>query len=202
MKLFYKPGACSLASHIILREAGADFELEAVDTDSGRTASDHNYRDVNPKGYVPALQLASGEVLTEGAVVLQFIADRFAPGQLIPAPGTFERVRVQEFLNYIGSELHKAFGPFFSASATEADKENARASLDVKFAYLNEVLSDGRVYLQGGSFSVADAYLFVVSNWANFVGIDLQNWPLVAEFTARIAKRPAVQAALQAEGLV
>ncbi len=202
MKLFYKPGACSLASHIVLREAGADFELEAVDTDAGRTESGQDYRLINPKGYVPALQLASGEVLTEGAAVLQYLADRCAPGQLAPQAGTFERVRVQEWLNYTGSELHKAFSPFFSGTATQADKDTAEVSLNVKFSYLNELLSDGREYLSGGRFTVADAYLFVVSNWANFVGIDLQRWPRVADFVSRIAKRPAVQSALQAEGLI
>ena len=142
MKLFYKPGACSLASHIILREAGASFELEAVDTDISRTQSGDNFLEINPKGYVPALQLASGEVLTEGAAVLQYIADHCAPGRLAPIAGTLERVRLQEHLNYVSSELHKAFGAFFSGTATDADKDNARASLSSKFNYLNDLFSE------------------------------------------------------------
>ncbi|WP_261842040.1 glutathione transferase GstA [Aliamphritea ceti] len=202
MKLFYKPGACSLASHIILRESGAGFELEAVDTDIGRTQSGMDFSEINPKGYVPVLQLESGDVLTEGAAILQYIADHCAPGRLAPTAGTIERVRLQEHLNYVSSELHKAFGAFFSGTATEADKDNARASLNSKFNYLNDLFADDREYLSGSDFSVADAYLFVVSNWANFVGINLHPWPRIARFVERVSKRPAVQEAFKAEGLV
>lgn len=202
MKLFYKQGACSLATHIILREAGVAFDLELVDTDTGVTASGLDYREINPKGYVPALQLASGEVLTEGAAVLQYVADQYGNGELVPEAGSLSRVRVQEYLNYVSAELHKSFAAFFTATATAEDKHNAELSLAKKFAYLNSLFADGREYLVADRFSIADAYLFVVSNWANFVGIDLQRWPEVAAFVSRITARPAVQAALREEGLV
>ena len=202
MKLFYKPGACSLASHIVLHEVGATFESVEVDTDAGRTKQGEDFSKVNPKGYVPALQIDSGDVLTEGAAVLQYIADQYPQSGLAPASGTMARVRMQEYLNYVSSELHKAFGPFFSGSANEEDKKQAGGNVADKFDYVESLLSDGRAYLLGEDFSVADAYLFVVSNWSNFVGIDLNNWPNVAAFVDRVANRPASQAAMKAEGLI
>ncbi|USG62037.1 glutathione transferase GstA [Sneathiella marina] len=202
MKLFYKPGACSLATHIILHEVGATFELDEVDTEAGQTKSDLDYKKINPKGYVPALELVSGEILTEGASILQYIADQNPQSGLTPAAETIARARLQEYLNYTGSELHKAFGPYFSNSASNEDKEEAGLNVAKKFDYLNGLLSDGRTYLLGDKFSVADAYLFVVSNWSNFVGIDLKKWPNVAVFVERVAKRPATQAAMTAEGLL
>lgn len=202
MKLYYKPGACPLASHIILHEVGATFELDEVDTDAGRTKTGLDYKKINPKGYVPALELDSGEVLTEGASILQYIADQYPESGLAPATGTVARARLQEYLNYVGSELHKAFGPFFSSSATDEDKKEAGLNVAKKFDYVNDLLSDGRTYLLGDKFSVADAYMFVVSNWSNFVGVDLKKWPNVAAFVERVAKRPAAQAAMKAEGLV
>jgi glutathione S-transferase len=202
MKLFNKPGACSLASHIILNEVGVMFELDEVDTDMGRTKSGLDYTKINPKGYVPALELTSGEVLTEGGAILQYIADQHPQCGLTPAVGTIARARLQEYLNYTSSELHKAFGPFFSSTASDDDKETARANVAMKFDYLNELFDDGRTYLLGDKFSVADSYLFVVSNWSNFVGIDLKNWPNIAEFVDRVANRPATQAAMKAEGLL
>lgn len=202
MKLFYKPGACSLASHIVLREVGATFESVEVDTDAGRTMQGEDYSKVNPKGYVPALQIDSGDVLTEGAAVLQYIADQYPQSGLAPASGTMARVRMQEYLNYVSSELHKAFGPFFSDSANEEDKKRAGGNVADKLDYVESLLSDGRAYLLGEDFSVADAYLFVISNWSNFVGIDLNNWPNVAAFVDRVANRPASQAAMKAEGLI
>ncbi len=202
MKLFYKPGACSLASHIVLREVGATFELEKVDTDTGLTEHDLDYGKINPKGYVPALQLDSGEILTEGVSILQYIAGQNPDSGLSSATGTIARARQQEYLNYVASELHKAFGPFFSGSATENDKKKANLKIAKNFDYVNDLLSDGRSYLLGDDFSVADSYLFVVSNWSNFVGIDLKKWPNVAAFVERVAKRPAAQAAMKAEGLI
>jgi len=202
MKLFYKPGACSLASHIVLLEVGATFESVEVDTDAGRTKQGEDYSKVNPKGYVPALQLNSGDVLTEGAAVLQYIADQYPQSGLAPASGTMARVRMQEYLNYVSSELHKAFGPFFSSSANDEDKKQAGGNVADKLDYVESLLSDGRAYLLGEDFSVADAYLFVTSNWSNFVGIDLSNWPNVAAFVDRVANRPASQAAMEAEGLI
>jgi len=202
MKLYNKAGACSLASHIVLREVGATFDLENVDTDKGVTESGLDYGKINPKGYVPSLELDSGEILTEGASVLQYIADQNPDSGLVPAMGTVARARLQEYLNYTASELHKAFNPYFSAAATDHDKKLAGVNVAKKFDYLDGLFSDGRSYLLGDNFSVADSYMFVVSNWANFVGIDLKQWPKVAAFVERVAKRPAAQAAMKAEGLI
>jgi glutathione S-transferase len=202
MKLYNKPGACSLASHIVLIEVGATFDVDEVDTELGKTKSGLDYSDINPKGYVPALELDTGEVLTEGPSILQYIADQNPQSSLAPAVGTIARTRMQEYLNYTGAELHKAFGPFFSTTATDEDKEMAGANVAKKFDYLNALFGDGRTYLLGDNFSVADAYLFVVSNWSNFVGIDLKNWPNIAAFVDRVANRPAAQAAMKAEGLL
>ncbi len=202
MKLFYKPGACSLASHIVLREVGASFELVKVDTDTGLTENGLDYGKINPKGYVPALKLDSGEILTEGASILQYIASQNPGSGLSPATRTIAHARQQEYLNYVASELHKAFGPFFFSTATEDDKKKANVKVAKNFDYVNDLFSDGRSYLLGDDFSVADSYLFVVSNWSNFVEIDLKKWPNVAAFVERIAKRPAVQAAMKAEGLI
>lgn len=202
MKLYYKAGACSLASHIALQETGTEFSIEAVDTAKGETASGADFRAINPKGYIPALELKDGEVLTEGAAILQYIADQHPAASLAPANGTVARARVQEHLNYIASELHHAFGPFFKSASSDADKASAGETVAAKFAYIETLLADGRDYLAGKSFSVADAYLFVVSNWSNFVGIDLARWPNVAAFVGRVAARPATQAALKAEGLL
>ena len=202
MKLYYKPGACSLATHIVLHEAGETFDIEEVDTEAGRTKSGGDYTTINPKGYVPALELASGEVLSEGAAILQYVADQHPESDLAPKAGTIARARLQEHLNYTASELHKAFGPFFSSTAGEADKQAAGKAVGHKLDYLNDMLSDGRTYLLGNSFSVSDAYLFVVANWSNFTGIDLKKWPHVAAFVDRVAARPAAQAAMKAEGLL
>ncbi|WP_027257614.1 MULTISPECIES: glutathione transferase GstA [Leisingera] len=202
MKLYYKPGACPLASHIALYETGQSFEIEAVDTAAGRTASGADYRAINPKGYVPALGLDDGSVLTEGAAVLQYIADSNPKAGLAPEAGTLARARMQEQLNWIGTELHKAFGPLFRDGTSEAGKDAARTAVAGKFDLIEAQLEDGREWLVADRFSVADAYLFVVSNWANFTGIDLARWPRLAAFVSRIAARPSAQAAMRAEGLI
>jgi len=202
MKLYYKTGACSLATHIALHEVGETFKIEEVDTQAGRTKSGDDYSAINPKGYVPALELASGDILTEGTAILQYIADQHPESNLAPETGSIARARLQEYLNYTASELHKAFGPFFSSASSEANKQAAGKTVGQKFDYLDNLLSDGRDYLLGSGFSVADAYLFVVANWSNFVGIDLKNWPHVAAFVKRVAARPATRAALKAEGLL
>lgn len=202
MKLYYKPGACSLATHIALLEASSTFTLEKVDTDAGRTESGHDYSSVTPKGYVPALELADGTVLTESAAVLQYVADQNPQSHLVSKTGSIERTRVQEYLNYTSSELHKAFGPFFSGTTTVEEKEKAGKNVASKFDYLNGLLSDGRDYLVGSLFTVADSYLFVVCNWSNFVGIDLPKWPYISAYVDRVSKRPAVQAAMKSEGLI
>ena len=200
MKLFYKPGACSLASHIALHEVGVAFEIEKVDTAAGKSETGRDYKLVNPKGYVPALELDAQTILTEGPSILQFLADRHPEANLIGEPGTVERARVVEYLNYVGAELHKAFSPLFKPTSTDADKEAARALVASKLDYV-ETLLGGKDYLMGAQFTIADAYLSVVCNWSNFVGIDLGNWPNVKAFVGRVFARPAVQKALKAEGL-
>ncbi len=202
MQLFYKPGACSLASHIALREAGVPFDLVEVDTATGRTADGADYTSVNPKGYVPALRLADGRVLTEGAAILQFIADRHPEARLAPAAGTFVRAKLQEHLNYIASELHKAFKPFFSGQPLEgAARAAAEGHVLDRLRHIEDVLADGRPWLDGETFGVADAYLFVVAGWAGHVGISLASLPRLERFLARAAERASVRAAMRAEGL-
>ena len=202
MKLYYKPGACSLASHIVLREIGEDFELESVDTDTQKTETGADFTQINPKGYVPVLRLDGGQVLTEGAAVLQYIADRYPEAGLAPKPGTLERARLQEHLNFVSSELHKAFGPFFSSSASDEEKQAAKTNVERKMDHFESIFSDGRKYLLGDEFSVSDAYFFVVASWAKPTGIGLDKWPNVAVFSARVAGREKVQDAMRAEGLL
>ncbi|MEM9617495.1 MAG: glutathione transferase GstA [Pseudomonadota bacterium] len=203
MKLYYKPGACSLASHIALTEAGATFDIEKVDTKEQKTEHGEDFSKVSPNGYVPALKLDSGDILTEGPAILQFIADTNKGANLAPEGGTIERARINQYLNFIGTELHKAFSPFFSATGLEGEaRQNAEAAVAKRFDYLEEVLSDGHTYLTGEQFTIADAYMFVVSNWSNFVGIDLKQWPNIAAFVGRVAARPAVKKAMGAEGLL
>lgn len=202
MKLYYAPGACSLSPHISLREAGVSFDLEKVDTSTRRTESGADYLSINPKGYVPALQLDGGEVLTEGAAVVQFIADSHPDAGLAPAGGTLERARLQEHLNFIASEMHKAFTPLFDPSAPEAAKQAAPAAVARRLDHVERLLADGRAHLLGERFSVADAYLFTVASWTGPTGIGLDRWPRLASFVARVAARPSVQAAMWAEGLL
>jgi len=202
LKLFYKQGSCSLASHIILHEVGATFGIEEVDTETGRTKSGLDYTKINANGYVPALELDSGENLTEGAAILQYIADQHPESGLAPATGSVERTRLHEYLSYVGAELHKAFSPLFSSVATEEETKRSRLNVAKKFDYINDLFGDGRTYLLGDTFTVADAYLFVVSNWANFVEIDLNKWPSLAAFVQRVAERPASKTAMRAEGLI
>ncbi len=202
MKLYYKPGACSLASHIALYEAGTVFQIEAVDTDRGRTATGADFRAINRNGYVPALELAGGEILTEGAAVLQWVADQHPGAGLAPVAGTLDRARLQEALNWISSELHKAFGPLFRASASDEDRAAARINVAARFDRAHDLLADGRDWLVAGRFSVADAYLFAVASWANFTGIDLARWPALAAHVARVGARPSAQKAMKAEGLI
>ena len=201
MKLYYLPGACSLASHIALREAGIAFDLDKIDHASKKTAGGENYLTINPKGYVPALTLDSGEVLTEGAAILQFIADQHPEAGLAPANGTLARFRLNENLTFVSSELHKSFGPLFNPASSDGEKEAARARIGQKLDQIERQLSDGRSYLQGETFSVADAYLFVVTNWTGMFGMALDAWPKLQAFMARVAARDTVQQALKAEGL-
>ncbi|WP_420547811.1 glutathione transferase GstA [Curvivirga sp.] len=201
MKLFYKTGACSLASRIALIETGLSFTAEEVDTDTGLSKSGLNYKQINPKGYVPALELENGEVLTEGASVLQFIASQAPDQQLVPTNDPIGQARLQEYLNYTSSELHKAFSPLFSDNSTASEQEKAKQNVAQKFDYLENLLSDNRTFLVNNTFSVADAYLFVVLNWSNFVGIDLSSWKNISTYFQGIFNRKSVQQALIAEGL-
>lgn len=200
MKLYFSPGACSLSPHIALREAGLAFELVKKDLHSQTLEDGSDYLAINPKGYVPALRLDDGQVLTEGPAIVQYIADRAPEKKLAPPAGTMERVRLQEWLNYITSEIHKSFSPLFNKQASEDWKAAARALLDRRIGHVAKAL-EGRTYLMGDTFTVADCYLFTTLNWANWVKIDLSRWPSVTGYLARVAARPAVQEALKAEGL-
>lgn len=202
MKLYYSPGACSMASHVVLNEIGKPFEIEKVDTKTKVMESGRDYWAINPKGAVPALELAGGEVLTEGPAILQYIADTNGATELSPPTGTLARARVQEMLNYIGSELHKTFSPLFQPGKSDAEKDAIRALVAKKFEWLETRLADGRAYLTGSSFTVADAYAFVVTNWSHLTGISLDAWPKLQAYMQRIAARPSVQATLKAEGLI
>jgi len=201
MKLYYKPGACSLASHIILKEIGHDFEIESVDTENQKTELGDNFLKINPKGYVPALRLDDGSILTEGAAILQYLADLNPEAGLAPKPGTFERARLHEHLNFISTELHKAFAPFFTANATDEEKQLAKENVGRKMDYFESIFDDGRDFLLDNKFSVADAYFFVVSSWAVPTGIGLEKWPRIADFFTRVEGRENVQSAMRAEGL-
>jgi glutathione S-transferase len=200
MKLYFYPGACSLSPHIVLRESGANFDIEKVDIHAKKTASGADYTAVNPKGQVPALQLDSGETLTEGPVIVQYVADQNGAAGLAGAPGTMERYRVQEWLNFITSELHKNFGPLFRPNTPDAYKDIARETVSKCFAWVNEQLA-GKQYLTGDSFTVADAYLFTVTRWTQYVGIDTAKWTNLTAYMNRVGTRPKVQEALKAEGL-
>jgi glutathione S-transferase len=197
MKLYYSPGACSLSPHIVLREAGLAFDVESVDLGSKKTKSGADFKAINPKGSVPALQLDNGEVLTEVAVIVQYLADQKPATKLAPPAGTMERYRLQEWLNYIASEIHKGFSPLFSPKASEEWKQIVKDNLATRFDFLSNKLK-GKDYLMG-AFSVADAYLFTILSWAKGLKIDLAKWPVLATYVERVAARPAVKATLEAE---
>lgn len=199
MKLYFSPGACSLSPHIVLLEAGLPFSSERVDLRNKVTASGVDYRTINPKGQVPALAL-EGSVLTEGPAIVQFLADQAPEKQLAPPAGTLARYQLQEWLNFIGTEVHKVYTPLFNPETAEATKTAAHATLAARYGYLDKVLGQ-RDYLNE-RFSVADIYLFVVSTWAGHVGVDLTPYPSVQAFLQRIGARPAVQQALREEGLL
>jgi glutathione S-transferase len=199
MKIYYSPGACSLAPHIALSEAGLPYDAVKVDLRKHRLADGTDYMTINPKGYVPLLQLDDGQYLSEAAVILQYIADR-KPGTLAPLPGTMERYRVMEWLNFIATELHKQFGPLWYPDTPDATKEKQRATLAKRFDHLSKTLS-AQPYLTGQSFTIADAYLFTILSWAPMLKVDLAPWPSLQQFQARVAARPRVHATLVAEGL-
>jgi glutathione S-transferase len=200
MKLYYAPGACSLAPHIAAREAGLQIELDKVDLRSKKTAAGEDFSALNPKGYVPALRLDDGSVLTEAAAVLQYIGDRAQGSGLLPAPGSSERYRVIEWLTFISSEIHKAYGPLWYPKSSDEAKQAARERIALRLGFVEKALEKGD-YLSGARFSVADAYLFTVVNWSGMTGVDLAPFPKLQAFQKRMAERPKVQEALRAEGL-
>lgn len=203
MKLYYAPGACSLSPHIVLREARRPFDLERVDLKTHRTARGGDYLLINPKGYVPALQLdgPGSEVLTEGPAIVQYIADLAPDTRLAPPNGTFARYHLQAWLNFVSTEIHKQFGPLFDASTPDLMKQKLRAKIGQRFLFLQDHLQD-KGYLMGETFSVADVYLFVMLSWADRVNLDLQIWPVLDAYFLKILDRPTVQAAMSAEGLI
>ena len=201
MKLFFSPGACSLSPRIALLEAGLPFETQKVDTKTKQLDGGGDFWAINSKGYVPLLQLDNGEYLSEGPAIVQYIADQNPASGLAPAAGTIGRYRLQEMLNFITTEIHKGFSPLFDPAMSAEVKQIFKDKLGKRFDWLTKEL-EGKNYLMGESFTVADGYLFTVLNWGQWVGIDIAKWPVLAAFHARVAARPKVQEALKAEGLI
>ena len=198
MKLYFSPGTCSLAVNIALQEAGLAYTPVKVDLKTKQTASGDHFNDINPKGYVPALALDNGEILTEVPAVLQYVADLVPQSNLAPANGTLARYQLQGWLTYIGTEIHKNFGPFFNPAATPEWKNACMANLERRLGYANDVLQ-GKDYLMGAQFTVADAYLFNTLSWAKFIKLNLDQWPNLAAYQKRIAERASVVAARNLE---
>jgi glutathione S-transferase len=201
MKLYYATGACSLSPHIALLEAGVEATLVKVDTKTHKTADGGDFYAVNPKGYVPLLELDDGQRLSEGPVIVQYIADRNPASKLAPAAGTMERYRLQERLNFITTELHKQFSPLFQAATPAEYKEIAKEKIGKRFDWISTQL-DGKDYLMGNAFTVADGYLFTMLSWADRMKFDLSAMPNLLAYKARVGARPAVQQALTKEGLM
>jgi glutathione S-transferase len=197
MKLYFAPGACSQAVHIALREAGLPFEVEKVDLRSKKTAGGNDYKAINPKGYVPALQLDDGQVLTEVSALLQYVGDK-TPA-LLPAVGTIERYRALEWLGFISTELHKQYSPFFDPTTTDEVKQKQRDKLNGRFEYVNAAL-EGKQFLLGETFSAADAYLFVMTRWSAVAGLDLSRFPALSAWIQRVQTRPTVEQVFEVEG--
>ncbi|GAA0705331.1 glutathione transferase GstA [Dokdonella soli] len=200
MKLYYSPAACSLSPHIVAREAGIEVALEKVDTKTKTTETGRDYWQINPKGYVPALELDNGEVLTEGPAIVQYLADRKPEAGLAPANGTLERARLQETLGYINSELHKTYTPLFKPDTLPEVRTERENYLRMRYGMFEKTLTK-QPYLLGDTFTAADAYLYTVTKWADAVKLDLSGFPALVAFQERVAARPAVQAARAAEGL-
>ncbi len=201
MKLYYSPGACSLSPHIVLRESGLKFDTVLASTKSHKLQDGTDYYTINPKGYVPLLELDDGQRLSEGPAIVQYIADQVPASGLAPAAGTMARYRLMEWLNFISTELHKSFTPLFTPGMPDEAKAIYRERLLGRFKYLDQQL-EGKSYLMGDGFTVADAYLFTVSSWCKHVGVDISGLPTLGAYIGRVAARPAVQAALRAEGLI
>lgn len=201
MKLYYTPGACSLAPHIVAREAGLPISLEKVDLSKHVTEGGQDFRAINPKGYVPAVAMQDGSVLTEAAAIIQYLADQKPDAKLAPANGTTERYRLIEWITFISSEIHKGFGPLWNPTTPDSVKTATKERLASRFAYLDELLGQ-QPFLMGDTFTIADAYLFTVVNWTNFHAIDISSFKNLTAFQTRVASRPKVQEAMTAEGLL
>lgn len=201
MKLYYMPGACSLATHIVMRESGQKVELEKVGRDK-KTESCANFLEISPKGYVPALRLDDGDILTENVVVHNYLADLKPESKLAPAPGTKARLKQDELALYITTEIHKTYSPLFNPATPDEVKKGQKDKLAQRYDLIEKLLSDGRPYLTGQNFATVDSYLFTVTRWGAAVGLDLSAFPRLLEFQKRVAARPAVHAALEAEGLL
>ena len=200
MKLYYSPGACSLASHIALAEAGLPFVADRIDMRSRTTSDGRDFRTVNPNGYVPALELNDGHVLTEGQAILQYVADQKPAAQLAPPAGTLDHYRLLEWLSFIATELHKGFGPLLRPGGADDVKAAAREKIGMLLAPVARHLAS-RQYLVGEHFTVADAYLYTILTWTRMTGIDLAAWPVLVAYRDRIQQRPAVQQVRRSEGL-
>ncbi|MEZ5648030.1 MAG: glutathione transferase GstA [Alphaproteobacteria bacterium] len=200
MKLYFSPGACSLSPHIALLEAGLSFDKEQVDLRAKKTKSGTDFLTINPKGQVPTLQLDNGEILTEGPALVQYIADQKPASNLAPPAGTFDRYRLQEWLNFVSTELHKGFSPLWRPTTPDDYKKIARENLAGKFAYLDKHFAKNQ-FLMGDNFSVADGYCFTVLNWAKPLNIDLSPWPNLVTYMGRVGARPKVKEAMKGEGL-
>ena len=201
MKLYYSPGACSQAAHIVLHETGFSHDSARVDLRAKKTEDGSDYLRINPKGAVPALELENGEILTENAVILQYLGDRSGSSELLPPLGDFRRYRVLEWLNFVATELHKGFGPLWNSAAASEWKQATRDLLAKKFDYVEQQLGD-QDFLTGNAFTIADAYLFVMLGWTAMHDIDLGRWPALSEFRRRVAQRPSARQVLEFEGLV
>lgn len=211
MKLYYKPGACSMASHIILNELNMPFSLEQVDTDQGTTESGQEFSTINPNGYVPALEINQGSslgndvpiIITENPAILQFLGDQDPSNKLAANTTSLERIRLQELLNFLSSELHKSFSPFFSSrTLSDVEKRATQQNIARRINTIERNLSHGQDFLLGTDFTVADAYAFVILNWSNVIGMSLENWPLTCRYMELISQRPAVIQAMTTEGLI
>jgi glutathione S-transferase len=201
LKLYYSPGACSLSPHIVLRESGLKFDPVLASTKTHKLADGTDYYTINPKGYVPLLELDDGQRLSEGPAIVQYIADQVPAKKLAPAAGTMARYRLQEWLNFTSSELHKSFSPLFNKDFPDAGKEINKKKLGERLAWVDGELK-GKQYLMGDAFTVADAYLFTVAGWGQYVGVETKHLPNLTAYMARVAARPAVQEAMKAEGLL
>lgn len=203
MKLYYKPGACSLASHIVLNKLDIPFTLDRTDTTKGLTEHGKPYASINAKGYVPALEIEPGVVITENTAILEYLADTKPEAGLAPPQGSIERVRLREWLSFLSSELHKCFSPFFSGKTLDSDaRQAAEQKLAGRLDFLQQHLSKTSPYLLGAQLSVADIYAFVILSWARYIGFSLQSWPEVMTFSQSFNTDPSVKKALVAEGLL